>query len=73
MGPRACLGRKFAMTEAVFLLTLLLRHWHASIQLMNGETEQQWQERVLQGSLVGLGFGIQSASIKLTRRPRARA
>ncbi|CCL98881.1 uncharacterized protein FIBRA_00888 [Fibroporia radiculosa] len=67
-GPRACLGRKFAMMEAICLLTMLVRDWNLSPLLEAGDTKDKWRERVLQGSLVGLGFGIRSAPIRLTRR-----
>lgn len=43
-------------------------HWKVGILSPNEETEQQWKDRVLQGSLIGLGFGIQNASITLTKR-----
>ena len=68
LGPRACLGRKFAMMEAVCVLAMLLRDWTVSAILRDGETELQWRERVLQGSLLGLGFGIQHAPIRLRKR-----
>lgn len=68
IGPRACLGRKFALTKVVFVLTMLLRDWKVSVRLERGESMEQWRLRVMKGSLVGLGFGIQPAPLVLTRR-----
>ncbi|KAI0919986.1 hypothetical protein AcW1_002899 [Taiwanofungus camphoratus] len=71
LGPRACLGRKFALTVGVCLLTLLLRDWKFTVPLKSGETKQRWRERVMQGRLVGLGFGVQNVPLIMTRRSKA--
>lgn len=68
MGPRACLARKFALTEVVLVLTMLLRDWKVSVRLERGESMEQWRLRVMNFSLIGLGFGIQPAPLVLTRR-----
>ncbi|OCH86767.1 cytochrome P450, partial [Obba rivulosa] len=67
-GPRACIGRKFALTEGVCLLSLLLRDWKVDVNLRAGETVVQWRERVLQGGMVGLAFGVHDVPLVLTRR-----
>ncbi|OCH86766.1 cytochrome P450 [Obba rivulosa] len=67
-GPRACIGRKFALTEGVCLLSLLLRDWKVDVNLRAGETVVQWRERVLQGGMVGLAFGVRDVPLVLTRR-----
>ncbi|EMD35589.1 hypothetical protein CERSUDRAFT_116316 [Gelatoporia subvermispora B] len=67
-GPRACLGRKFALTEGVCVLSLLLRDWKIDPNLRDGETKDEWRERVLQGGMVGLAFGVREVPLILTRR-----
>lgn len=52
VGPRACIGRKFAQVEAVCWLALLLRDWKVEPLLRPGETREEWRERVLTAQLV---------------------
>ena len=47
-GPRMCLGRKFSTVEAVCFLSNMLRDWRFDVKLENGETPEQWRERVMQ-------------------------
>ncbi|OBZ67417.1 hypothetical protein A0H81_12673 [Grifola frondosa] len=68
LGPRACLGRKFATTEAVCLLTLFIRNWKVTVHLKDGETKEQWRQRVMQISLVGLAFGVRDVPLTFTKR-----
>lgn len=68
LGPRACLGKRFAMTEALCFLTFILRDWIVSPALQDNETHAQWKDRVLQGGLVGLAFGVKSVPVKLIKR-----
>lgn len=68
-GPRACIGRKFATTEAVTVLALFLRDWMLEVALEPGETIQTYQERVMgQSRLLGLAFGVETVPIKFCRR-----
>ncbi|KAF8575020.1 cytochrome P450 [Ramaria rubella] len=53
LGPRACLGRKFASTEAVCFLSLLLRDWRIEVVMDAGETREQWMNRFLTPMLKG--------------------
>lgn len=69
-GPRTCLGRKFATTEAVAFLTMLLRDWKIEPILRPGESKQEWRNRVLDGQ-IALTLGVKDVSVKFTRRPRA--
>lgn len=66
-GPRQCIGRKFATTEAVAFLTLLLRDWKVEPLLNDGETNDQWKERVMQGKLL-LTLGIRNVPLRFIRR-----
>lgn len=68
VGSRACLGRKFALTEAICLITLILRDWKIEPVLEEGETFTSWRARVLQSRVVGLTFGVKSVPLKFTRR-----
>lgn len=68
LGPRSCIGRKFALTEALCFLTLFLRDWIVSPHLRDGETVKDWQSRVLLQGNMALTFGIGDVPIKLTRR-----
>ncbi|EPT03370.1 hypothetical protein FOMPIDRAFT_1058646 [Fomitopsis schrenkii] len=71
LGPRACLGRKFALVVAASLMTCLLRDWKFEVPLRAGETKAQWRARVMQGKYAGLGFGVHHIPIQMTRRVKA--
>ncbi|KAJ6514759.1 cytochrome P450 [Mycena vulgaris] len=65
--PRACIGRRFALTEGVALLSNLLRDWKFHIILEPGETKAEWRRRVMKGvSATTLGVG--KVPVRLTRR-----
>ncbi|KAG5646389.1 hypothetical protein DXG03_003712 [Asterophora parasitica] len=73
IGPRACIGRKFATTEAVAFLTMLLRDWHVEPALRGGkngevETEEEWRERVMGNPDVVLTLCVKDAPMRFTRR-----
>ena len=51
VGPRVCLGRKFATTEAVCFLTHLIRDWKVDVKLEKGETAAQWHAKWLKPTL----------------------
>ncbi|KAI0064321.1 cytochrome P450 [Artomyces pyxidatus] len=67
VGPRACIGRKFATMEAVCFLILLLRDWNIAPILQTGETHEQWRERVMQAEAKST-LGLRSFPLRLTRR-----
>ncbi|TFK45547.1 cytochrome P450 [Heliocybe sulcata] len=67
-GPRACIGRKFALVEAVSFLALFLRDWQVEPILKEREDKVQWRERILQATLVGLAFGVRDVPLRLRRR-----
>jgi len=50
-GPRSCLGRKFALYEAICFLSLLLRDWKVEVALQPGETREEWRQRVMTGKI----------------------
>jgi len=55
------------MTESIAFLTLLLRRWKVEPLLVNGETREQWRERVLEATLA-LALGVADMPIRLARR-----
>ncbi|TFK73443.1 cytochrome P450 [Pluteus cervinus] len=67
VGPRACLGRKFATLESVCWLTSLLRDWKVTPTLRAGETKKAWQDRVIDANMV-LTLGVKDAPLTFTRR-----
>jgi cytochrome P450 len=71
-GPRACVGRKFAHTEAVFLLALLLRDWQLDIDLELGETRSAYEDRVMgTGGFEGTVFSVGTVAVKMKKRRRS--
>jgi cytochrome P450 len=68
-GPRACIGRKFSQIESLTFLALFLRNWKVDVALSDGETRQEYEERVMgRAGSVGLAFGIGEISLRLTKR-----
>ncbi|KAG6850123.1 hypothetical protein H0H93_000745 [Arthromyces matolae] len=64
IGPRACIGRKFATTEAVAFLTMLLRDYKVEPILKDGETKEEWRKRVLDGRIV-LTLGVADVGLRV--------
>jgi len=67
VGPRACIGRKFATVESVCFLTMLLRDYKVQPLLRPGETKEQWKDRVLDSRIV-LTLGVADVPVKFIRR-----
>ncbi|KAJ7759554.1 cytochrome P450 [Mycena metata] len=70
VGPRACLGRRFALVEAACFLTLLLRDWKISPILNEGESKQAWAARVMDAH-IALTLGVANVPLQFERRNRA--
>ena len=66
-GPRACIGRKFATTEAVCWLTMLLRDFKVEVPLLPDETAEAARNRILQAQLV-MTLQVDPVPIRLVRR-----
>ncbi|KDQ10032.1 hypothetical protein BOTBODRAFT_36651 [Botryobasidium botryosum FD-172 SS1] len=66
-GPRLCLGRKFALVEVICFLVMFLRDWKIEVDLEEGETREDWRERMMTGK-IELTFSIGPLPIRLTRR-----
>ncbi|PPQ81934.1 hypothetical protein CVT25_013782 [Psilocybe cyanescens] len=67
VGPRTCIGRKFATTEAVCFLTMLLRDFKIEPLLQPGESKQAWKSRVLDASIT-MTLGVKPVPVKFIRR-----
>ncbi|KAJ3512000.1 hypothetical protein NMY22_g15467 [Coprinellus aureogranulatus] len=67
---RACIGRKFAQTEALSFLSCVLRDWRVDPVLENGETKEAYMERVMGAAAQdGLTFGVKGQlNLRFTRR-----
>jgi cytochrome P450 len=70
IGPRACIGRKFGIVESLAFLAMLVREWKVEIVLKEGETREDWRQRVVENAAsVGMTFGIAvGVDLKLRRR-----
>ncbi|TFK72488.1 cytochrome P450 [Pluteus cervinus] len=67
VGPRACIGRKFATLESVCFLTCLLRDWKVEPVLKSGETKEEWKERVVDAKIT-VTLGVKDIPIRFIRR-----
>ncbi|KAF5318599.1 hypothetical protein D9619_010824 [Psilocybe cf. subviscida] len=70
IGPRTCIGRKFATTEVVCFLTMLLRDFTIEPILQARETKEEWRARVLDATMV-LTLGVKDVPLKFVRRQKA--
>ncbi|KAJ7512690.1 cytochrome P450 [Mycena galericulata] len=70
VGPRACIGRRFATVEATCFLAYLLRDWKVEPILLDGESKAAWGARVLDARIV-LTLGVAEFPVRLVRRKRA--
>ena len=69
VGPRGCIGRKFATTEAVCFLAMVLRDYKVEPLLQDGESREQWKSRVLDGKVI-MTLGVLDVPVTFTRRTR---
>ncbi|KAJ8515192.1 hypothetical protein ONZ45_g7333 [Pleurotus djamor] len=69
VGSRACIGRRFAITEAVSFLSAVLKDWRIEPAMNSArETKAEWKERVLKGVQVNMTLGVGPVAIRLVRR-----
>ncbi|KAJ7226872.1 cytochrome P450 [Mycena pura] len=68
-GPRMCVGRRFAQTEAVSFLARFLRDWRVETPLRDGETRAAAMERVMAGaSMCGTAFALGEVPVRIVAR-----
>jgi len=67
LGPRSCIGRKFASVEAVCILTMILRDWKVEPLFNDGETPEMWRKRGLRASMHQT-FAAEAVPLTFTRR-----
>ncbi|KAI0323885.1 cytochrome P450 [Cubamyces sp. BRFM 1775] len=67
VGSRACIGRRFAITEAACFLAKLVRDWRVEILTRDGETKAEWEEKYMNGKPIS-NFGIVEMPVRLVRR-----
>ncbi|KAI0262510.1 cytochrome P450 [Gloeopeniophorella convolvens] len=67
VGPRTCIGRKFAAVEAVCFLTFLLKDWAVEPIMNPGETGEQWRERVMHAQ-TKMTLCVDPVPVRLLRR-----
>ncbi|KAJ7451770.1 cytochrome P450 [Mycena galericulata] len=68
-GPRGCVGRRFAQTEAVCFLANFLKDWEVETVVLDGETKESCLKRIMSGaSMYGTAFGLGEVPVKLKPR-----
>ncbi|KDQ08643.1 hypothetical protein BOTBODRAFT_37796 [Botryobasidium botryosum FD-172 SS1] len=65
-GPRACIGRKFALAEVTAFLVMLLRDWKVEIDL-DGRTPEEWQRKMIYDEISG-PRGLPPIPVRLSKR-----
>jgi len=70
VGPRACIGRRFATVEATCFLAFLLRDWKVLPILRDGESKEQWESRVMDGRIM-ITLGVKDIPVRFVKRNRA--
>jgi len=68
VGPRTCLGKKFAMTESIAFLALLLRDFEVRPLLELGENIEGWKRRVTDKASIAITLGISKTPVRFIRR-----
>jgi len=66
-GNRSCIGRRFAITETVCFLAMILRDWKVEPIIPDGETEEQWRARANE-AYMGISLRCGDAPMRFTKR-----
>ena len=68
LGPRTCIGHKFAKVEAVAFLTYLLKEWKVEPALKDGETKEEWRQKIISSATLNVTLRFNNIHLKLSRR-----
>ena len=68
IGPRTCVGNKFAKVEAVAFLTHLIREWAIEPVKDPGETDTEWREKILSSPSFGITLAFDKVPLRFHRR-----
>jgi cytochrome P450 len=68
IGPRACIGKKFALVEAVAFLANILRDYSVEPLLKEGQSVEEWGEKVLKTTEIRITLTIAEAPLTFRRR-----
>ena len=68
IGPRTCIGHKFAKVEAVSFLTHLIREWRVEPVKEFGETSTEWRERILSSPNFKVSLTFDEVPLRFSRR-----
>lgn len=68
LGPRTCIGHKFAKVEAVAFLTYLLKDWKVEPALKPGETKEEWKRKFVSSATLNVTLRFDDVHLKLSRR-----
>jgi len=68
-GPRVCVGKKFATTESLATLSMLMKDFKIEPILEAGESLREWRQKNMEGNVVpGVGFGPGKYAVRLVKR-----
>ena len=68
IGPRTCIGHKFAKVEAVSFLTHVIREWRVEPSKKPGETNNEWRKRVLTAPEINTTLALKDVPLKFSKR-----
>ncbi|PVG04553.1 cytochrome P450 [Serendipita vermifera] len=68
IGPRSCIGRRFALTEGVCFLANVLKRYDVRPTLAEGENLQGWKNRVLGSTKIKMTLNVKEAPVTFVRR-----
>lgn len=68
IGPRTCIGHKFAKVEAVSILTHLIREWRVEPVKGFKETNADWRKKFLSSPNFRLSLTFDEVPLRFSRR-----
>lgn len=68
IGPRTCIGHKFAKVEAVSIITHVIREWRVEPSKKSGETDIEWRKRILSAPEINVTLAFKDVPLKFSKR-----